>query len=464
MQDAIVVEKHEENSVPITDNLPYQGIARKVLTEQEQVDYPKDIDVSGVVVESGEVKYPIVNVLEEPEYCRLKVHYEADPEVVISKIDDAVQECRKLRVPGFRQGKAPDHIIKVRLRPQINQYVVREMATHAMDDIIFEMNIKPIGQPKFNDIKVSKNAFSCDIELTKKPEFELGNIVFDIPKPKVGDDEEVLAEKSLYNLRLRFGETAPYEDEDSVEVGDQVTFSFTATVDGEPFDGSTSEGELYFVGSNRWNGFDNNLFGMKADETREFELKFEDGPLVDKVAKFSVTIHMGIKKKPHPLDEDLFKIIGVKDIEELLNTLRVISQASIRRNHQEAIRSQVAIRLLENNKFEIPKFIISEEAKYIASQSGIVFDSASDFDKTKYLEQAEKNARLSLILDSVRESEPDSVLNEVEARNTLTQHIQASGGDPSLILKNEATSAMLLSSIKDEFTLQWISDKANIIE
>jgi len=410
------------------------------------------------------VKYPIVKILEEPEYCKLKVHYEADPEVVIGKIDEAVAECRKLRVPGFRQGKAPDQIIKVRLRPQINQYVVREMATHAMDDIIFEINIKPIGQPKFSDIKVSKNNFSCDVELTKKPDFELGDIKFDVPKPAIEMDEEALTEKSLYNLRLRVGSSQPYEENDLVESGDQVTFSFVATIDGEPFDGSTAEGEMYTVGSNRWTGFDQNLFGMKADETREFEFKFEDGPLSGKAAKFSVTVHMGIKQKPHPINEEFYQMMGMQNIEELMNKLRSISKASLDRNRQEAIRAQVATRLIDTHKFEIPKFIIEEEAKYIASQAGLAFTTLSEADGKKYLEQAEKNSRLSLILDSIRESEPDSVLNEIEARNFLSNHIQSQGGDPAQVFNNPASAAMLLNSIKDEFTLQWVADKANIVE
>lgn len=413
---------------------------------------------------SGEVKYPVVKILEEPEYCKIKVHYEADPEVVIGKIDEAVAECRKLQVPGFRKGKAPDQAIKVRLRPQINQYVVREMATNAIDDIIFEMNIKLIGQPKFSDIKVSKNNFSCDVELTKKPEFELCELKFEVAKPAIETDEEALAEKSLYNLRLRVGEVQPYEENDSVENGDQVTFSFVATIDGDPFDGSTIEGEMYTVGSNRWTGFDQNLLGMKAEDVRDFEFKFEDGPLSGKTAKFSVTIHMGTKHKPHPINEEFYQIMGVQNIEELLNKLRSVSKMSIERSKQDAVRAQVAYKLLENNKFEIPKFIIEDEAKYIASKEGISFTTLPDGEKTKFFEQAERHARLSLILDSVREGEPDSVLNEVEARNMLTSHVQAQGGDPARIFNNPAHAAMLLSSIKDEFTLQWVADKATIVE
>ena len=321
-----------------------------VETETSAVSEPWSADTNLPPLQC-EVKYPIVKILEEPEYCKLKVHYEADPEVVIGKIDEAVAECRKLQVPGFRKGKAPDQAIKVRLRPQINQYVVREMATHAIDDIIFETNIKPIGHPKFSDIKVSKNNFACDVELTKKPEFELSELKFEVAKPVVETDAEALAEKSLYNLRFRVGEVQPYEENDLVENGDQVTFSFVATIDGEPFDGSTAEGEMYTVGSNRWTGFDQNLLGMKAEDTREFEFKFEEGPLSGKAAKFSVTIHMGTKQKPHPINDEFYKIMGVQDIEELLNKLRSVAKMSIDRSQRDAIRAQVAVQLLDRNKF-----------------------------------------------------------------------------------------------------------------
>jgi len=317
---------------------------------------------------------------------------------------------------------------------------------------------------RFNDIQVSKNSFACDIELAKKPEFQLSELKFDVPKPAVETDIEALTEKSLYNLRMRVGEVVPYEENDFVDNGDQITFSFTATIDGESFDGSVVEGEMYSVGTNRWTGFDQNLIGMKAAETRDFEFGFADGQLMGKVANFSVTVHMGTKHKPHPLDETFFQVMGVQDLEELMNKIRAISKASINKNERDAIRSQVALKLLDSNQFDLPPFITEGEAKYLSAQAGLVFDQQSEAEKQKYLDQAEKNSRLSLILDSVRESEPDSVLNEMEARNVLIQHLQASGSDPNKVLANQGMAAMLLNSIKDEFTLQWVADQANLIE
>ena len=412
--------------------------------------------------------YPVLNA-EEIEYCKLKVHYEADPEVVNSKIEEAVASLRKMKIPGFRPGRAPDQAIKMRLRPQINQFVAREMATHAIDDIVFEKNVKPIGLPKFTNVSIKGNKFSCDIEMNRKPEFKVENFKFEVQKPEMQANEETLAEKSLYNLRLRVGEVLPYEEEDSVEIGDQITFSFSATIDGEAFDGSSVEGEMYQVGSDKWNGFDNYLLGMKASETRNFDFVFEDGPedLAGKTAKFSVTVHMGTKRKPHPINEEFYKIMGVQNIEELMEKLKAISRASLKRSEQEFIRNQVATKLVEGTEFDVPKFLIDGEARNFAAQSGIMFDNLSDEEKNHFKAQAERNVRLTLILDTIRESEPDSVLNDGEAQNHLAQHLQSQGQDPVAIFNNKAAQpqiAMLIGAVKDEFTLQWVANQATFPE
>lgn len=418
----------------------------------------------------GDVEYPIVKV-NEVEPCKLNVHYEADPEKVQEKVDEAVARLRnEVQIPGFRKGKAPDHAIKMRLRPQINQYIAREMASEAIDDIVFETDIKPIGQPVFSNVTISGNKFSCDVALVSKPKFELENIKFEVPKPKIdGDDVEMLVEKSLLNLRIRVGETEPYEEDDFVEMGDQVTFSFAATIDGEEFEGCTAEGEMYKIGMDRWVGWDDHLLGMKADETKDFEFTFSNGPenIVGKTAKFSVTIHMGTKRIPHPLNEEFYKIMGVENIEQIMAKLRAISKASVDRREMEAIRNQVGIKLVENNKFFVPQFMIENEARAGAAQVGILYDDMTDKEKEAFNIQADKNLRLSLILDSVRDSEPDSVLNDTEAQQRLIQHMQSRGQDPGILFNNPAMRHqvfLLLKSIKEEFTLQWVANQATIIE
>lgn len=424
-------------------------------------------DVQETAVQE-EVEYPVLKV-DEPEYCKLKVHYEADPEVVKEKLEEAIATLRKVRIPGYRKGKAPDSAIKVRLRPQINQYIAREMAQYAIDEVIFETDVKLIGQPMFSNVSINGNKFSCDIDVKRKPDFEVKDFEYEIPKPEVESDVEALAEKSLLNLRKRVGEKVAYEEDDFVELGDEITFSFEATVNGEPLEGYIIEGEMYTVGSDRWGGWDDNILGMKADETKEFDFTFETGPddIVGKTAHFKVTIHMGTKQKAHPINEEFYKIMGVENVEELLEKLRAISKASVDRAQQEKVRGQVALKLVKNNEFDVPQFMIEDEAKHLAAQVGVNFDTLDGDGKKEWLTSGEKSVRLTLILDTIRESEPDSVLNDNEAQVHLAKHLASQGQDPNVFFNNAATRPQLvtlLSAIKDEFTLQWVANKATIID
>ena len=411
-----------------------------------------------------EVKYPVVQ-WSETEYCQLKVHYEADPSVVSGLRDNAVALVKKekVRVPGFRPGKAPDYAIKARLSKYIDNYVAQEMSSVIIDDIAYEADVKPIGFPKFTDLKVLKNKFICDLELNKKPDFELGEIKFEVKPLSKDNDPETLSQQSLETLRRRLGEMVPYEEEDVVEEGDQITLTFNGLIDKVPFEGSIIQGEMYIVGQKRWPGFDDALVGMKAGEQKEFTLSFGEDvneDLKGKTASFNVTVHMGMKSKPHELNEEFYTKCGFNTHEELMERLLTAAKITLKNERVQDLRQQVGNKLVETHDFKIPEFLIDAELKQIKNKN----PSAS---QAEAREQAERSLKLSLILDSVRESEPDSVLNDIEARNTLMGHFQSQGQNPDVILSNPKMApyvAQMIETIKDEFTLQWVVDQAIIQE
>jgi hypothetical protein len=122
--------------------------------------------------------------------------------------------------------------------------------------------------------------------------------------------------------------------------------------------------------------------------------------------------------------------------------------------------------LIETHTFKIPSFVVESEAKNIASQSGIPWTSMNSDQTRMYLDQGERNAKLSFILDSVREQEPESVLNDMEAQQYLTKHLQSRGTNIESLTKNPNGSMVLqslLASVKDEYTLQWIVDQSTIV-
>src|SRR5690606_16043977 len=117
-----------------------------------------------------------VETLKEIEYCKTQYFYQADPDKVEEKIDEAVFALKKAKIPGFRPGKAPDSVIKTKCRSQIDSWVKRELTIQAYDDVVFEKKIKTIGQPEVDNLKLNKDTFSCELTICSRPDFELSEI------------------------------------------------------------------------------------------------------------------------------------------------------------------------------------------------------------------------------------------------------------------------------------------------
>lgn len=406
----------------------------------------------------------------DKEYCVKTVEYWADPDVLKEKETEAVEALRKVQIPGFRKGKAPDYAIRARCKQRIRDWMAREMCSQAFDDVIFETNIKPIGYPEFKEIKCNGKEYFCKMDVYVKPQFELGKYEgLKIPKPDINRDVDAMVEASVQDLRMRLGDKAPYGEEDVVDKKDQITMSFEATINGESFEGSSAQGELYTVGEGKFPEFDDFLIGMKPDEEREFELVFPDDipEIGGKTANFKVTVHMGMKQSPHPIDDSFLEKCGVKDLDELKDKLRTITSARVKENESLYINQQISKQLVASHDFEVPEFLLKPEAQRLAQQYGFNFKDLEEDKQKELLEVAEKNTKLSLILDSIKDEEPEAFMDDSEAQNALMNKLQQQGQDPNKFLveaQKNGTLASIVSSLKNEFVLQWIASKAEIVE
>lgn len=115
--------------------------------------------------------------INEVEYCKLNIKYTALPETVVEKTKAALNELRKLPVPGFRPNKATDIAIKTRYKSRINDWVKREMLNQSVEDILFETKMQHIGQPQVIDMRLEGNVFNCEMIFLKKPDLDRKSVV-----------------------------------------------------------------------------------------------------------------------------------------------------------------------------------------------------------------------------------------------------------------------------------------------
>ena len=61
--------------------------------------------------------------------------------------------AKQVRLPGFRPGKAPAHIIRQRFAEEIKGEVLERLIQESLAAALREKNLIPLGQPKIADLK-----------------------------------------------------------------------------------------------------------------------------------------------------------------------------------------------------------------------------------------------------------------------------------------------------------------------
>lgn len=413
-------------------------------------------------------------VVEEKEYCRLNIHYEADAEQIDNKMNEVLTHFKRAPVKGFRQGKANLEVIKIQYRSQINESLKRALAEEAYHNTLFEKNIKPFGTPTFTNMMLLANKFSCDFTMNKKPDFELGKYKeLEIPKQPAEQSISDMTQQMLQELRVRYGDVTTFTADDFVQMGDNLVVDYHAFDGDISLDTLDGTGQVLTVGKIALPGFDNALLGMKVDETRDFSILIPEGGLpsvVGKTIRFEVKLIMGSKTTPCPLNDELAKRAGKETYQELFDA--VTANASTR--HTEALRvahvKQASAHLIANNDIKVPNWLSLSEAQYLVSNAKLNWELMPDVDRDKFLQTAESNVKMALILDKIRENEPEAQLSDNEVLEMLKGTIGKSNEGnqtPDQILANLNQSgylSVLVARVRDEYTLDFILKNAVIKE
>ena len=145
------------------------------------------------------------------------------------------------------------------------------------------------------------------------------------------EDEDV--EEELNKMQEKNSRLVSVKDR-AVKSGDTTVIDFEGFSDGVAFDGGKAENHELVIGSNTFiPGFEDQVIGMKIDETKEINVKFPEEyfskDLAGKDAMFKVTLHE-IKEKELPKLDDEF----AKDVSEF-DTLAEL-KADIKSKKEEA--------------------------------------------------------------------------------------------------------------------------------
>jgi trigger factor len=179
------------------------------------------------------------------------------------------------RVPGFRPGKAPMHIIKQRYKDAIREDFLDRAVQRYFVEALKTEKLSPLHSPHVHDLHFEEGKplqFKAEFEVL--PVFEIDNYKgLEVEKMDVSvSDEEV--ENALKRMQEQLAEYVPVEDR-LVQAGDFAVVSYTSKyLDGSGTGPEAKEVYCEVGGGKTPPEFNESLPGMKVGESKTIAVKY----------------------------------------------------------------------------------------------------------------------------------------------------------------------------------------------
>ena len=421
---------------------------------------------------------------------RKALSVEIPPDIVEAEIERIAERYGKsAKVPGFRPGKVPAHIVRKRFRDEILHDVAHAIIPRAVDSVLRERSIEPVESPDISDVVLEEGkplSFKATFETL--PSIDPGVYEGVVLHRNAAVLEVGEVDRTLSQLRQRAARFEPVDGRAS-ELGDTLIVDVVRTprqrliaLPGEslqPEKPETLENVSVELGSPaNPPEFDENLAGVMPGAEKSFETTYpEDFAIEDlrnQTVGYRVTVKAIRKRVVPPLDDDLAKEIGFDTVEALRERVKEDLQREAEMESERRLRADLLKELSSRVSIELPASMVDREIdRRLEEFVGRLFQQGIDpmkagIDWKQFRDEqrgpAEDTVRAALLLDEIAKRESITVTDE-DVRAEIDHYAAQSGREPASVratLEKEGGLGRIYAGLRRERTVKWLLEKANI--
>lgn len=388
------------------------------------------------------------------------------------------------KIPGFRPGKVPARVVRQRFRGQILQDAAEHLIAHAVDDALTERGVQPIDTPDISDLKVEEGqplTFTASFDVL--PTFDPGDVsAIELRRQASVVEDEAVAQ-ALERLRERAARFEPV-DGGALETGQTAVVSLVRQgtdkdgVKGEP--DSHEQVSIEIGAASNPPGFDAQVTGMQAGETRTFTITYPDdhepAELAGGTVDYTVTL-TAIKVRVVPaLDDEFAKDLGEFDsLEALRARVRGDLEAEATEAAEHQVRSDLMKNLAERVPFAVPPRLVDREverrvqdfARRLMDQR--IDPSQANIDWAAFQEAqrepATESVKSALALDELARRESIDVTDE-DLEAELAKYAEGTGRTAAAVrarIQQDGELPRLMAGLRREKTVAWALGRTRIV-
>lgn len=284
-----------------------------------------------------------------------------------SKVESRIRSLAKTaKIDGFRKGKVPVSHIRAQYGAGIQQEVINDVIRDTVFQVLADKKVRAVGVPSIDDVKLENDFLVYQASVETMPEVQvkgLDEIEVERQVATVSDEDVDTMIENLQKQRQTF-ETKDGELGD----GDEATFDFEGSIDGEKFEGGSAEDFRLVIGSGQMiPGFEDGMKGMKAGEERAIKVTFPEDyqaeNLKGKEADFKISLKEVKEAKLPELNDEFFELFGVTEggLDKLKTDVRKNMEREIKNAARNQVKQAAFDALVDKNEFDVPNAMLAAE-------------------------------------------------------------------------------------------------------
>lgn len=281
-----------------------------------------------------------------------------------------------LRLPGFRQGKAPINLVEKSVNPANLQTEFLDQAMNVLYiDALNQHKLRPVAQP---EVKVTKFVPFDELEIEVEVEV-VGEIKLpDYKKIKLAKKDVKVTAADVTGVldQLKKREAERKDVDRAAKDGDQTVIDFKG-VDAKsktPIAGADGTAYPLLLGSNTFiPGFEENVIGMKPSEEKTFVVTFPKDygvkTLQNAKVEFTVTVQK-VQEVVEPKIDDAFaaKVGPFKTVEEMKADVKKQLESEKQYQTDREYTDELLTEITKKATVAIPEALVSEQVERLENE------------------------------------------------------------------------------------------------
>jgi trigger factor len=396
-----------------------------------------------------------------------RIQVSVPPDTVRDAEDKAARRyATKVRLPGFRPGKAPPAMVRKKFASEIRQEALEAIVRDAYQEVVTKQELKLAAQPHIHDLSFEEGKpLTFELHLELRPSLELARTNgFRMTRPVITvSDEQV--EEQLNQLRDEKAAWAPVEEK--ALPGDMVRVAL-ATADASGTIPEAKEYPLVLGSGQAIPGIEDLIMTLEPGDTAEQPVRwpddFPDEEQRGKTKTVRVTLHDAKRKAPSPLDDAFAREVGDFDSLEALRTaVRQDLEQHASRDADAALRQQLIDQIISANPFEIPPSWVNQMISGYMEAYGIPESDKERF-ATELRPMAERQVRRDLIIETLAERE-GLAATEADLDERIAKIAESRGAGPGQIYASLEKAGRLKEierGITEDRVFEWLLQRNEI--